>query len=51
MTGKRIGIVIADDHMVLRESLTALLESQPDFEVLGTAGNGEEAVQIGRAHV
>ena len=30
--------------MVLRESLTALLQSQPDFEVLGTAANGEEAV-------
>ena len=35
MTEKRIGIVIADDHMVLRESLTALLQSQPDFQVLG----------------
>jgi DNA-binding NarL/FixJ family response regulator len=46
MTEKRIGIVIADDHMVLRESLTALLQSQPDFEVLGTAGNGEEAVRL-----
>jgi DNA-binding NarL/FixJ family response regulator len=46
MTEKRIGIVIADDHMVLRESLTALLSSQPDFEVLGTAGNGDEAVRL-----
>jgi two-component system, NarL family, nitrate/nitrite response regulator NarL len=46
MAEKRIGIVIADDHMVLRESLTALLQSQPDFQVLGTAGNGEEALRL-----
>ena len=50
MTEKRIGIVIADDHMVLRESLTALLQSQPDFEVLGTAANGEEALQLVQQH-
>jgi DNA-binding NarL/FixJ family response regulator len=50
MTQNRIGIVIADDHMVLRESLTALLQSQPDFEVLGTAANGEEAVELVQRH-
>jgi DNA-binding NarL/FixJ family response regulator len=50
MTQNRIGIVIADDHMVLRESLTALLQSQPDFQVLGTAGNGEEALQLVQQH-
>ena len=50
MTQNRIGIVIADDHMVLRESLTALLQSQPDFNVLGTAANGEEAVQLVQEH-
>ncbi|HZP22975.1 MAG TPA: response regulator transcription factor [Terriglobales bacterium] len=42
----RIPIVIADDHAVLRESLTALLQSQPDFKVVGTAANGEEAVRL-----
>ncbi len=46
MTQNQIGIVIADDHMVLRESLTALLQSQPDFKVLGTAANGDEAVRL-----
>ena len=50
MTQNRIGIVIADDHMVLRESLTALLRSQPDFDVLGTAANGEEALQLVQQH-
>lgn len=50
MTQNRIGIVIADDHMVLRESLTALLQSQPNFKVLGTAANGEEAVRLVQQH-
>jgi len=50
MAENRIGIVIADDHMVLRESLTALLQSQPDFEVLGTAANGDEAVRLVQQH-
>lgn len=50
MSEERIGIVIADDHMVLRESLTALLQSQPDFEVLGSAGNGEEALRLVQQH-
>jgi DNA-binding NarL/FixJ family response regulator len=40
----KIGIVIADDHVVLLESLSALLETQPDFQVLGKASNGTEAL-------
>jgi DNA-binding NarL/FixJ family response regulator len=44
--GKRIAIVIADDHAVLRDSLAALLQSQPDFEVLGSASNGEGALRL-----
>ncbi len=39
-------IVIADDHPVLRESLSALLQSQPDFQVVGTAGSGAEAISM-----
>jgi len=46
----RIPIVIADDHAVLRESLTALLQSQPDFAVVGAAANGEEAVRLVQQH-
>lgn len=44
----KIRIVIADDHAVLRESLGALLESQPDFQVVGKAGNGAEALELVR---
>jgi hypothetical protein len=39
----KIRIVIADDHAVLRESLSALLVTQPDFAVEGTAADGLQA--------
>jgi two-component system, NarL family, response regulator YdfI len=42
----KIRIVIADDHVVLLESLTMLLQSQPDFEVVGKAVNGTQAVDL-----
>jgi DNA-binding NarL/FixJ family response regulator len=45
-----IAIVIADDHAVLRESLAALLQLQPDFEVVGAAANGEQALQLVQEH-
>ncbi|MGA7459769.1 MAG: response regulator transcription factor [Candidatus Korobacteraceae bacterium] len=50
MEPNRIAIVLADDHAVLRESLTALLQSQPDFDVVGAAANGEEALQLVQEH-
>ncbi len=45
-TGKKIRIAIADDHAVLRESLATLLAAEKDFEVVGTAADGNEAVQL-----
>ena len=42
--------MIADDHAVLRESLSALLTTQPDFGVLGTAADGNEALQLVQRH-
>jgi len=45
-----IRIVIADDHAVLRESLSALLTTQPDFEVDGTAADGPQALQLVQEH-
>jgi len=40
-----IGIVVADDHEVVRAGFAALLDTQPDFTVLGTAADGAEAVR------
>jgi DNA-binding NarL/FixJ family response regulator len=43
-----IRIVVADDHQVVRTGFATLLDTQPDFEVVGTAVNGGEAVRICR---
>jgi len=39
-------ILLAENHIVVREGTKKLLESQPDFEVVGEAGDGEEAVEL-----
>jgi len=39
-------IVLVDDHQVVRQGLRALLEAEPDFSVVGEAGDGLEAVQL-----
>jgi len=43
-----IGILVADDHEVVRAGFAALLATQPDFHVLGTASDGGEAVRACR---
>src|SRR5260370_29025393 len=45
---RMIGIVVADDHEVVRARFAAMLGTQPDFTVLGTAGGGAEAVRACR---
>ena len=39
-------IVLADDHKIVREGIRKLLETREDFEVVGEASDGEEAVQL-----
>lgn len=39
-----IHILVADDHPVVLDGLVAILSTQPDFEVIGTASNGLEVV-------
>jgi DNA-binding NarL/FixJ family response regulator len=48
MSDPTIGIVVADDHQVVRAGFAALLDTQPDFTVLGTASDGAEAVAVCR---
>nr|WP_272919820.1 response regulator transcription factor [Streptomyces sp. SID5468] len=40
-----IRVLIADDQTMIRESFAILLNAQPDIEVVGEAGDGEEAVR------
>lgn len=42
----RVRVVVADDHEVVRTGYAALLDTQPDFMVVGTARDGAEAVRI-----
>ena len=41
-----IRVAVADDHPVVRDGLVAMLETQPDFMVVGTAGSGDEALTM-----
>jgi DNA-binding NarL/FixJ family response regulator len=43
-----VGVVVVDDQEIVRAGFAALLETQDDFEVRGTAADGEEAVRICR---
>ncbi len=44
-----IRILIADDHPIFRDGLRRLLESEPGFEVIGEASDGDEAVAMARS--
>jgi DNA-binding NarL/FixJ family response regulator len=44
-----ISILLADDHTILRQGLSALLEAEPDFFILGEASTGLETLQKVRA--
>jgi DNA-binding NarL/FixJ family response regulator len=42
----KIRILIADDHPLLREALCQVFSNQKDMEIVGQAGNGEEAIDL-----
>src|SRR2546421_8201706 len=46
----RIGILIADDHSVLRQGLVSLIGFEADMMVVGEASNGREAVDLWKKH-
>lgn len=45
---KDITILLAEDHVVVRESIRQALEREPNLKVVGEAGNGDEAVAMAR---
>jgi DNA-binding NarL/FixJ family response regulator len=53
MTGdpaSHIGVLLADDHPLLRESFRTLLDASPGFTAVAEAATGAEAVRLARAH-
>jgi len=45
-----IRVAIADDQQLIRAGFRALLDAEPDMEVVGEAASGEEAVRVAREH-
>jgi two-component system response regulator NreC len=43
---KKIRILLADDHAMVRQGFRMILSAQPDMEIVGEAGNGREAVEL-----
>ena len=46
MSSEKIGIILVDDHSVVREGLRAYLSTEPDIDVLGEASNGRQAIKL-----
>jgi DNA-binding NarL/FixJ family response regulator len=47
-TTKKIRVLLVDDHGLVRRGFRRMLEDEPDMEVVGEAGNGEEAVKLAK---
>ncbi len=45
---KTIKVLLAEDHVVVRQGTRQLLEREPDFEIVGEAGDGEEAIRLAK---
>lgn len=43
-----IRVLIADDHRIVRDGIRALLEKQPDMQLVAEAENGREAVRLSK---
>lgn len=46
-----VKIIVADDHVLMREALCNKLDSKPDLHIIAQADNGREAVELCRKHI
>jgi DNA-binding NarL/FixJ family response regulator len=47
---ERIRLLIVDDHLIVRRGLSAICAAEPDLEVAGAAGSGDEALALALHH-
>lgn len=45
-TAQRVGILVVDDHTLMREALRDMLNLEPDFEIVSAVGDGRTAVRL-----
>jgi len=48
MRVKKIRVLLAEDHTIVRQGISALLRSEPDIEVVGEAADGLEALELAK---
>ena len=44
--GQTIKVLLADDHVLIRQGMRRILEFEPDIEVVGEAGDGQQAIEL-----
>ena len=47
---RKISVILADDHPVVRDGLAAIVNQQPDMQVVAEAGDGAEALELYELH-
>ena len=45
---KKITVLLVDDHSLVRRGFRRMLEDEKDMEVVGEAGDGEEAIKLAK---
>jgi PAS domain S-box-containing protein len=48
--GRKISVLLVDDHAIVRQGLASLLRPEPDIEIAGEATDGKHAVELARQH-
>jgi len=47
---RKIRVILADDHPVVRDGLATMVNQQPDMEVIAEASDGDEAITLFEQH-